>query len=42
MCPMLGDEDEEDIKTAEADYEELRAKGERMAKEIAMKKQWTN
>lgn len=35
MCPMLGDEDPEDVKIAAEDYEMLRAKGERNAKEIA-------
>ena len=35
MCQMLSDEDPEDVKIAAEDYEMLRAKGERNAKEIA-------
>lgn len=32
FCPMLGDEDPEEINDAATDYEILRAKGERNAK----------
>lgn len=38
FCPLLGDEDPEDVRIAEEDYEILRAKGEKNAKDIAMKK----
>jgi len=34
LCPILGDEDPEDVQIAEEDYEILRAKGEKMAREI--------
>ena len=35
LCPILGDEDPEDVRLAEEDYEILRAKGERNARELA-------
>ena len=38
MCLTLGDEDPADVRAAEEDYEVLRAKGERNAKEIAARK----
>lgn len=38
MCLTLGDEDPEDVRVAEEDYQVLRDKGERNAKEIAMRK----
>lgn len=36
-CLVLGEEDPEDVKSAAMDYEILRAKGEKIRKEIAMK-----
>jgi len=37
LCPILGDEDPEDVRIAEEDYEVLRTKGEKMAIEINKK-----
>lgn len=37
MCPMLGDEDPEDIEIAERDYKVLKDRGEINAKAIARK-----
>merc|ERR1719231_1209515 len=37
MCPMLGEEDPEDVKAAEEDYKILVAKGEKIKREIVGK-----
>lgn len=42
LCPLLGDEDPEDVRLAEEDYEILREKGERHAKELALKRLGTS
>jgi hypothetical protein len=37
FCLVLGDEDPEDVKQSELDYEVLKAKGERIARELVGK-----
>jgi len=37
MCPMLGEEDPEDIRASEEDYATLKKKGEEIMQEILSK-----
>ena len=42
-CPVLGDEDPKDLKSAEQDYEYLKAKGEKIKEELTKAgKIWTS